>query len=174
MNLEFRLAVKNDLNIIYSMFRNAIDKMNESSIFQWDNIYPNKETLQNDIEKSQMYIGFINDKIVSAFVLNKECDKEYENGKWQYNNEYLVVHRLCVLSEFQNCGVGTLTMKHIEKIAKTWGVEAIRLDCFTKNPYAVRMYQKLGYNTVGFADWRKGKFYLMEKSIKNLDKITVH
>jgi ribosomal protein S18 acetylase RimI-like enzyme len=45
------------------------------------------------------------------------------------------------------------------------GIDTIRLDVFTLNPYALKMYEKSGYIKVGFAHWRKGEFYLMEKKV---------
>lgn len=167
LKLKFRLAEKEDINEIFSIFQNAVDNMNNNNIFQWDKIYPNKNIIETDIEKKQMYIGLLHNKIVSAYVLNCEYDKEYNNGKWQYpDSKYIVVHRLCVNPDYQNNGIGTLTMLHIENEMQKLKTETIRLDVFTLNPYAIKMYEKLGYNKVGVADWRKGKFFLMEKAVK--------
>lgn len=63
----------------------------------------------------------------------------------------------------QNKGIGTKTIKYIETKLRSDGAAAIRLDAFTENQAALSMYGKLGYNTVGYADWRKGRFHLMEK-----------
>ncbi|MOA35168.1 hypothetical protein D3C78_1565980 [compost metagenome] len=53
----------------------------------------------------------------------------------------------------------------IEDLVKQMGLETIRLDAFSQNPYALRMYEKLHYRTVGEVQWRKGLFYLMEKKL---------
>ena len=42
---------------------------------------------------------------------------------------------------------------------------SIRLDVFTKNPRAVKLYENAGYSYAGDAYFRKGKFLLMEKLI---------
>ena len=78
----------------------------------------------------------------------------------------MIVHRLCVNPQYQNIGIGTKTMMKIEDMVKKMGVNSIRLDAFTENPQALRLYEKLGYTTTGYADWRKGRFALMEKSYK--------
>jgi predicted GNAT family acetyltransferase len=39
------------------------------------------------------------------------------------------------------------------------------LDAFSLNPFALRLYEKIGYVRVGEANWRKGLFYLYEKKI---------
>lgn len=44
-------------------------------------------------------------------------------------------------------------------------LEAIRLDVFSRNPYSQRLYARAGYVQTGIADWRMGRFYLMEKYI---------
>lgn len=166
MELEFLLAQKEDLDSIFSMFTDAINKMNENNIYQWDNIYPDRNILKEDISKGELYIGLYDGKIASAYVINQECDEQYSNGHWKYpESKYYVIHRLCVNPVFQNKGIGKLTMNHIENEIKKMGINTIRLDAFTLNPYAISMYEKLGYAKVGFANWRKGKFYLMEKRI---------
>ena len=98
------------------------------------------------------------------YVLNQECDNAYKNGKWKYEDEpFYVVHRLCVDPAFQNKGIAKSTLLHIEKQLKEIGIHVIRLDVFSNNPFALRLYNSLGYSKVGHADWRKGRFFLMEK-----------
>ena len=45
------------------------------------------------------------------------------------------------------------------------GYESVRLDVFTKNPFAQKLYRNNGYKVRGYADWRKGRFDLMEKEL---------
>ncbi|NLK95435.1 MAG: GNAT family N-acetyltransferase [Clostridiales bacterium] len=164
--LKFLLAQMEDLDSVFSMFTDAIKEMNKNNIDQWDNIYPDKNILKEDISKGELYIGLYHGKIASAYVINQESDDQYANGHWKYpESTYYVIHRLCVNPLFQNRGIGKLTMFHIENEIRKKGIETIRLDAFTLNPYAVKLYEKLGYIKVGFANWRKGKFYLMEKKV---------
>lgn len=43
-------------------------------------------------------------------------------------------------------------MEHIETELSLKGIEAIRLDAFKDNPYALKLYKNLGYKKVGYAD----------------------
>lgn len=166
--LEYRLGTMADLKEVCTVVKSAIVHMDQQNIFQWDDIYPNEEVLQQDIENQQLFVGIINNQIAVIYVLNQECDAEYKNGKWKYMNaSYCVLHRLCVNPVFQNQGIGKLTMEHIEREVFLLGIQSIRLDAFTGNPYALKLYNKLHYNTVGFADWRKGRFCLMEKYLND-------
>lgn len=166
MNLHFRLAEPSDLDKVFQVFESAIQNMISQDILQWDEIYPKKGDLCGDILKKELYIGLLDDEIACVYVLNNECDEQYKNGNWEFPDaSYKVVHRLCVDPRFQNRGVGRETVRHIEEAVREMGIESIRLDAFTQNPFSLRMYEKAGYKIVGHADWRKGRFYLMEKSL---------
>ena len=166
MDLHFRLAEPFDLDKIFQVFESAIKNMISQNILQWDEIYPQKDDLREDILKKELYIGILDKEIASVYVLNDECDEQYKNGNWKYPDaSYKIVHRLCVDPRFQNRGVGRETVKHIEEVVREMGIQSIRLDAFTENPFSLRMYKKAEYNIVGHADWRKGRFYLMEKKL---------
>lgn len=164
MILQFRKATERDIGEIVAMIHAAIDVMEEKGIFQWDDLYPAKEDFLNDAGQGQLYVGLVNRQIAVVYVLNQESDPAYENGKWKYQDApFFVVHRFCVNPTFQNQGIAKATLQHIEKQVTEAGVHAIRLDVFSKNPLALKLYHSLGYSPVGYADWRKGRLILMEK-----------
>lgn len=161
-----RKAIITDLRNISDIYSAAIQVMDDNTIFQWDTLYPCEDLLKDDILKNQMYITDVENQIASVFVLNQEYDTQYDNGNWKCReSSFTVLHRLCVNPRFQNQRVGTKTMQALEKMLMREGVESIRLDVFSQNPFAIRMYEKLGYRRVGEANWRKGLFYLYEKKI---------
>lgn len=162
----YRLANENDIDMICSLVENAIKGMENQNIYQWDSLYPTKEDFLEDIQKQQLFAGTVNGDIAVIYALNKDSEEQYQNGDWRYpNSEYRIIHRLCVNPKYQNRGVGRDTLQHIEKELRKIGVETVRLDVFSKNPFALSLYQNNGYEKVGSADWRKGRFYLMEKSL---------
>lgn len=165
MDIQYRIAVLEDLNEICSLFDSAIDTMIQNNIFQWDEMYPTEKDFQTDIDRKQLYVGMAEGRIAVVYVVNQECDEQYVNGDWKYAGEpYYIIHRMCVHPDFQNQGIARLTLLHIEEQLISWGIHVIRLDAFSENPYALKLYGNLGYAKVGCADWRKGRFYLMEKN----------
>lgn len=162
--LELRKACMADLDEILPVYADAVRSMERNGIYQWDEIYPDREIIASDINKGEMYIVRAEDGTVAAYTVNKACDEEYRNGKWLLPHaSYFVVHRLCVSPAWQGSGLGTAIMRYIEKWALEHAAQSIRLDCFMENPYAIRMYKRLGFHVTGRATWRKGDFYLMEK-----------
>ncbi len=162
--MVYRLAEESDIDDICKLIKAAICSMEKQGIFQWDDIYPTREDFLTDIQKQQLYVGVLDDDIAVVYTVNEECDKAYENGSWKYpDRKYRIIHRLCVDPIYQNRGIAKDTLSHIEKELHKQNVEVIRLDVFSKNPFALSLYRNAGYDEVGFADWRKGRFYLMEK-----------
>lgn len=162
--LHYRKATLDDLEEIYSLVAHAVDVMVSQNILQWDEIYPTKEDFRTDINKHQLYVGLIGGQIAVVFALNQECEEEYKNGRWKHPNvPFYIVHRLCVSPDFQNQGIAKRTLLYIEETLLKMDIHAIRLDAFCNNPFSLKLYDSLHYSRVGYADWRKGRFYLMEK-----------
>ncbi len=166
LNVSFRKAAKADLDPAFDIILRAKAEMNRQNIHQWDEKYPSRQLVKSDIEKGNLHIGMIGSDIACIYVTNSEYDKQYLNGSWQFPNQsFRVIHRLCVDPKFQNKGVGTITVKHIEAELSRDDIKTVRLDVFSQNPFALRMYEKLGYIKVGCANWRNSLFYLMEKKL---------
>lgn len=162
--LIYTLAQLSQLEEIFTMYTKAIQEMNHNEIYQWDELYPMKEDLEEDIKRNELMAVFKENEIVAAYVVNQESDEQYENGTWKYTGEkYRVLHRLCVNPAFQNQGIAKKVVSRMEEEQKKQGIKSIRLDVFMENPYAVKLYKSLGYKITGNVEFRKGKFYLMEK-----------
>lgn len=159
-----RKATMRDLPEVVTLFKKTIHHMNDSGIYQWDDIYPDELTLKNDIKNDALHLLAIDNEIAAVFVLNRECDSEYACGNWTGDaSSFAVVHRLCVNANFQHKGLGTRAMIAAETILKSGAIKSVRLDAFSENPAALRLYQKLGYLKVGSVSFRKGLFFLYEK-----------
>ena len=143
INIVYRLGTKQDLDAICLLIRQAINEMEKHEIYQWDDIYPARMD-----------------------VISDECDEQYANGQWKYDdkNAY-ILHRFCVSPLFQNKGLGKTVLLHVEEQIKEMGYQSVRLDTFTENPFAQKLYLHNGYESRGYANWRKGKFDLMEKKL---------
>ena len=164
MEIYYRKAGFSDLDGIVALAGQAAVRMAEQGIDQWDAFYPLREDFERDIMDGQLTVGLLGGEIAVIYTVNGEAEPEYERAKWKYPDlPFCILHRLCVNPLFQNRGVARQTMEHMEREAMEKGVRAIRLDVFSKNPHALRLYQKGGFAEAGKAQWRKGLFYLMEK-----------
>ena len=76
-----------------------------------------------------------------------------------------MLHRLCVNPELQGRGLARQAMARMEKNALDKGFDSVRLDVFSQNLHAQRLYEKLGYRRTGEVRFRKGIFHLLEKAL---------
>lgn len=165
-HMEYRLGKTDDLDNICKLIALAIETMEKQEIYQWDEKYPTREDLTVDIQNETLYTVIDNNVVIAIYVINRECDEEYYNCKWEFDTETAcIIHRLCVSPVIQNRGIGKQILNHIEEQLRDLGFSSVRLDVFTENPHAIRLYEKNGYIKRGYADWRKGRFWLMEKKL---------
>ena len=164
--MEYRLGTINDLDDVCLLVSDAITEMGRHGIFQWDELYPTRHDFEEDIKKDSLFVVLDEGALMAFYVISGECDEQYGNGHWQCADETAyVLHRFCVSPRMQNKGIGKAVLTHIEKQIKDLGYQSVRLDTFTQNPFAQRLYRHSGYEPTGYADWRKGRFDLMEKKL---------
>ena len=164
--MEFRQGTIEDLDHICCLIESAIKRMEAQGIHQWDEVYPSREDFVHDIINGILYTVTENNRLIAIYVISTEYDSAYLNGEWEYNGETAcIIHRLCVAPEVQNRGIGKIVLKHIENQLQNIGFASVCLDVFSENPYAISLYKKSGYKRCGYANWRKGRFWLMEKKL---------
>lgn len=167
MATEFRLATQSDFENIVSLLEGSIARMVSLGIDQWDEIYPNAENVQKDIDNKRAYVVVQDGEIVSSIVITEEQETAYLTAEgWKDNDGKLTcIRRLYVKPEKQNTKIGEMTVKYAEDRIKNEGYTSIRFDAFSKNAPLLRLVEKLGYEKVGQVNFRKGMYYLCEKFI---------
>jgi len=172
METAFRVAIAADKEKIFTLFKQVILQMEFHKIDQWDDQYPTFEDITLDIDNQDMFVLLLKNEIIAAITLNEEQEEdEYKKGNWIFvNGRIAVIHRLCVDPSYQNQGIAKNIMFFAEKQLYEKGYSAIRLDTFSQNTFAIKLYEKLGYSRAGEVFFRKGKFYLYEKSLRKAEE----
>ncbi|MDT0691311.1 hypothetical protein RM549_16065 [Salegentibacter sp. F188] len=92
------LAEKKDLKQIKKLTESCAVAMQQKEIYQWNEHYPSRERLLEDIEKQELYIKVENCQIEGIIVLTNLMDEEYLPVKWLTNNDNnLYIHRLAII-----------------------------------------------------------------------------
>ena len=160
----FEKAQDGDKDEVMQLLNAAKENMKVNGIDQWDEIYPAISDVAKDIKEGTLTLVKQGGKLVAVYTLNKHQDAAYKFGDFKDNSDnFIVLHRLCVNPKYEGMGIAARTLKHIDEEALKEGFSSIRLDVFTKNPRAEKLYENAGYSYAGDAYFRKGKFLLMEK-----------
>ena len=162
-------ASEKDLQGIMDMIQGCVSEMVSHNIMQWNEHYPNLEVIAEDIKNQEGYVMVQGDSYVAYVAINEDQSPEYEQIQWMTKSKHvLVVHRLAVNPDFQGKGIAGQVMTFIQEYAKKEGYESIRLDAFTENPAALRVYERIGFIRLGqvFFPYRDIPFYCYEKVIE--------
>jgi ribosomal protein S18 acetylase RimI-like enzyme len=149
--------------------------MRREGIEQWDDVYPDEATLRADVQARTMHLATREGLgLIGAFVLNDYQNPEYAQVPWTITSQRVaVVHRLMVAPRHQRQGFAHQLMRLAEKHAGDAGYDAVRLDAFSENPRALRLYRELGYRDAGSVMFRKGLFHCFEKRLGRIDLVNL-
>ena len=150
--MEFRKAVETDINNIMDIIRQAQAYFRQQGIDQWQNNYPNYETIKNDIANEYGYVLLKDNIIVGTVAIIFDGEKSYEtiyNGKWLYDGPYATIHRIAVHSQYKGLGLGSVILKNVEDICLNRGVKSIRVDTHEDNLSMQRLLQKNKFEYCG-------------------------
>lgn len=157
-----------DLDTIFRLYEEAKESLQKSGIYQWNESYPQRQLVSNDIETSSLYVLKNNSNIVGAISFNNTQEDAYKSIPWRFNDtKVLVVHRLVIDPEYHGFGYGQKLMNFAEGYALDNYYTSIRLDCYSQNIRAVKFYENREYISRGevYFPGRDLPFYCMEKNI---------
>lgn len=62
---------------------------------------------------------------------------------------------------------------HIEEELRKSNVGAVRLDVYSKNPFALALYTRCGYTQMGTVDWRKSRTWHTHQAFSYVNKCSM-
>lgn len=166
-----QLAEISEIDQILNLTSACAYKMNEEGIYQWNDSYPNYKVFRQDIEREELYLFKLENKIVGCIVISRVMDDVYQTIQWltkNRNNYY--IHRLAVHPDYQGKGIARKLMDFAEDLAVQDNITSIRLDTFSKNPRNQKFYNARGYQKLGdiyFPMKSEFPFYCYELPLKN-------
>jgi ribosomal protein S18 acetylase RimI-like enzyme len=164
MNIE--TASINDLKSIKSLYITVTNHLRKNGVYQWDLFYPNRWVIGKDLKGGHLH-AILNDGIcIGAVVLNEDQSSKYASLPWSDSKgRPAVIHRLAVHPDSQGRGIGKQLLLYAEELAKSQEYTSIRLDAYSANPAAIKMYERADYSPVGQIQFpfRKHPYQCFEK-----------
>ena len=148
--MEIRLAFPNEVEAIMQVIEEAKKCLSEAGSTQWQNGYPNADTIIEDIISGQAYVALDEGELLAYAAVTKSPEKAYEaiyDGNWEgRESEYLVFHRIAVASDVQGQGVA---QTFLEGLIEGFDYLDFRSDTHAKNKAMQHIFEKLGFKQVG-------------------------
>lgn len=149
--MVLRKADTSDAIRIWKILQQAIEQRKQDGSDQWQNGYPNEQTVQNDIAEGIGYVLIENDQIIAyaAIIFGIEPAYTEIKGKWLSNDDYVVVHRVATSNEVKGRGIATQLFRMIEDLAIREKVFSIRVDTNFDNIPMLKILDRLDYTYCG-------------------------
>ena len=150
--MEFRKAAASDIEGIIKIIKQAQDYFKENGVNQWQNNYPNIETIKQDIKNGYGYVLEDNGEIIGTVAVSFDGEKTYDviyDGEWLSNGEYAVIHRMAVSNSHKGKGLSSMIMKYIEEICLDRNVHSIKIDTHDGNISMQRVIKKNDFKYCG-------------------------
>lgn len=146
-----RKATYADAPFIWQILQQAIEQRKHDGSEQWQNGYPNEQTVHDDIASGYAYVLIDNDAFIAyaAIIFGIEPAYNHIQGKWLTNGDYAAVHRVATSNAVKGKGIATHLFKMIEDLCIERKVYSIKVDTNFDNVPMLKILDRLNYTYCG-------------------------
>lgn len=165
---HIRKAEISDFPSIWNIILYAKETRKSEGSLQWQDGYPNEQTITTDIEKGYGYVVENQGNILGYFALMFDVEPAYEaiEGKWLDEGKYAVLHRVAVSKNAKGIGLGKKILQKAEEISLDNGIFSLRIDTNFDNAPMLAIIHKLGYTYCGEVYFRGSARKAFEKILR--------
>lgn len=150
--MKFRRARINDVREIMEIINQAKEFLKGKGIDQWQDGYPNEDTIIEDIKNDESYVLEEDGRVIATSMVTFKGEASYDviyDGKWLSNGKYAAIHRIAVDNRHKGLGLSTEIIKHIEKFCVDRGVYSIKIDTHKENTSMQNVIKKNQFKYCG-------------------------
>lgn len=169
---SLRPAEAEDIATILEFVGGAQRRLAESGIDQWQNGYPNRGRIEEDVLAQVGRVLCLDGCAVAYGAVVYTGERAYDNlqgGSWlTEGTPYATIHRLCVADEVVGKGVGRAFMTLAEEEASLRGVASIRVDTHPDNRIMQSLIASLGYTYCGTVTYESPRLAYEKRLTPNI------
>ena len=137
MSLIFtRRAQNSDVDKIVQILQDAITFLKKNGSTQWQSGYPNRETVEEDIEKRVAWVLTVDNEVAgyAAVVIGKDPNYAKIDGEWKNDvDSYATIHRIAISSKFRGMHLTQFFLSNIISLTYAQEIHNFRIDTGEKN-----------------------------------------
>ncbi|MBR5430113.1 MAG: GNAT family N-acetyltransferase [Firmicutes bacterium] len=151
--LNIRAANAAEFPAVRAFYHRLIDQAADYGYpLGWEkDVYPSPDQLRRALSRRQLYLGEEAGEILTALILDRECNEGYAGAPWAVAagpEQVSVIHALGVLPRTQGRGLGREMVRAAVAQARACGSRALRLDVLAGNLPAERLYLSQGFRRI--------------------------
>lgn len=147
--MKLRHTTINDLPEVIEIINQAKLYFKNEGIDQWQDGYPNEDSIINDINQNEAYVLEDNGKILATTMISSNIEPTYNyiEGNWLQNDKYMVIHRIAIRNDQKGKGLAKIIIDEALKLYPD--VHSIRIDTHDDNLSMQRFLIKYGFTYCG-------------------------
>jgi GNAT superfamily N-acetyltransferase len=149
--MKLRKADFSEVTTIWEILQQAIEQRKQDGSEQWQNGYPNLQTVYDDITNDYGYVIVDNNTVIAyaAVIFGIEPAYNEIKGHWLTNGNYAAVHRVATSNAVKGQGVATKLFRMLEDLSIEHKVYSIKVDTNFDNIPMLKILERLNYTYCG-------------------------
>lgn len=151
MALILRKSLPEDIPAIMELIGEAQEYFRNKGIDQWQNGYPNPESIMNDIALEHSFVLEKDAEVVATAMISFDGELTYDqiDGEWLTDQPYVVVHRVAVKTDLKGQNLAGEIFDCAEQMCRERGISSFRVDTHEENLSMQRVLAKRGFHYCG-------------------------
>lgn len=151
--IYIRKTTPADCPAVCLLYEQARTSMRQNGIDQWQNGYPNEDTLTLDISRGISIVCESEGKILATAAAYTGHEPTYDrirDGCWRSENDiYGIIHRIAVSPDAKQKGTASAIVHYVESLSRSLHLSSMRCDTHRDNYLMQGMLRKNGYEACG-------------------------
>ena len=155
IHMIIRRSTEKDLDALMPIFDEARGTIAKLGIDQWQDGYPSREVIGDDIRRERSYAVEREGAVCGTFVLVEDGEPTYDKiyeGHWLTGDDsadYVAIHRVAIAVAKRGSGISTAMIEFAADHARAAGRGSLRIDTHEGNVVMRRMLEKNGFSYCG-------------------------
>ena len=164
---QLRVAIWADIDECMEILASGREFQRAQGFVQWPDGYPDRATVEKDIEEGTGYVMLADGQICAYFYIGFEGDPAYPKikGAWHHSEPYAVIHRIAIGSAFRGKGLADVAFRLAEEICIKRGMNTLRIYTDEQNLRMRHVLEKNGFAYCGTVVQGNGDRFAFDKKL---------
>jgi len=153
--MYLRKAKEDELDLVCDIIEDGKQQLADAGIDQWQNDYPNRDVIKEDIAAGRAVIYNSDDHEtlgVAAVMTAPDTSYDTLQGEWlKQTDKFVTIHRVAIFSHHQGKGYASQLFRDLFDyvVENHPDCESIRIDTHKDNGKMQHLIEKFGFERVG-------------------------
>jgi len=146
----------NDVVRVMEIINQAKTYFKNNGIDQWQEGYPNEESIKEDIINGEAFVLEDKGKILGTCMVTIQGEPTYDviDGKWLSDGDYVCVHRIAVDNQYKGAGLASVILD--QAVAMYSNYHSVKMDTHQDNLSMQKFLTKYGFVYCGLITLQNG------------------